>query len=215
MSAAAWLAAAAPFIALVAGIAVVIAILQDLYVWFKGGDSVLKDLYYSARYWLTEKIGEAIDWLSDKFSKIGEALTSGFKIAIDWIDEKIKWIQTKIVESYRDMQELLGLGPKAGEGWENTAGQDRAEEKRRQARAEETARKMDAFRQKAVFAANAPMAAPTTGPLSAGLGPTVEAPMSITITGAGDPQATAQAVGAEVRKHLDATARKIQAGARK
>lgn len=42
---AAWVLASLPFIALLAGIAAVILVVQDLWSWMNGGDSVLKNLY--------------------------------------------------------------------------------------------------------------------------------------------------------------------------
>jgi TP901 family phage tail tape measure protein len=60
-SAAAWVRALLPFIAIAAAIAALILIIEDLYRWFSGGESVFKQLYESAKKWIDEKLGAILD----------------------------------------------------------------------------------------------------------------------------------------------------------
>lgn len=209
LSAAAWAKSALAFSMLVLKVAAVVLILQDLYVWIKGGDSVLKDLYYSARYWLAEKFTQV-------FTEAPSVIRIAFEKVFAWISEKILWLRNKLIQFERAIMEKLGLGPKAGEAWGLTEFEESEQEQKRTERAAKTQRALADFANKKVLQANAPSAQPRREFLSpAGLGPTVEAPMVFHITGGADPQATAAAIGDVVSQKLDATARKIKAGARK
>jgi hypothetical protein len=70
----AWLLAFAPFVILALGVAAVILIIQDLYTWFKGGDSVFKRFYESAKRWLNEAMDPVLDHLAESIADIGVAL---------------------------------------------------------------------------------------------------------------------------------------------
>lgn len=82
-SAIAWVAAALPLIAIAALIAAVILIVEDLWTWFRGGESVFGNLYDWAVEGLVGWIPEAEralkvfwSWLTDKFDEFG-----------DWVDD--------------------------------------------------------------------------------------------------------------------------------
>lgn len=68
----AWALSVLPILLLAAAIAAVILIVEDLYQWFTGGDSVLKDLWESAKKYLT-------------WDKIAEKIKSVFKDALEGI----------------------------------------------------------------------------------------------------------------------------------
>lgn len=85
-SAAAWVLALLPFLLLAAALAAVILIVQDLWSWMNGGDSVLKDLYNSFTTWLGETaIGRVLG-----------GIKAAFAATFDWIAEKIQWAWNKI-----------------------------------------------------------------------------------------------------------------------
>lgn len=88
-SAAAWIWAALPIAIVALGLFAIILILQDLYSWFSGGDSVLKDFFGLFKTWIAEKLtwlwDHTIGYLIDAFSKF-----------IDWVVEKIEWVWDKI-----------------------------------------------------------------------------------------------------------------------
>ena len=60
-SAAAWVLALLPFILLAAGIAAIVLVVEDLWVAFRGGKSVFKDLYLSAKHWIGDMIQGVVD----------------------------------------------------------------------------------------------------------------------------------------------------------
>jgi len=60
-SAVAWATSMAPIIAWGAAIAAVILIIEDLYHWINGGESVFRDMYLSAKKWVGEKLGQLIE----------------------------------------------------------------------------------------------------------------------------------------------------------
>lgn len=72
-SAAAWVAAALPLILMAAIVAALILIVQDLWTWFDGGDSVFKRLYESAKNWIGEKMMQVINFLIRGLNKVIEA----------------------------------------------------------------------------------------------------------------------------------------------
>lgn len=72
-SAVAWVAAAAPLILMAAIIAAVILIVQDLWTWFNGGDSVFKRLYESAKNWIGEKMMQIVNGLIRGLNRVIEA----------------------------------------------------------------------------------------------------------------------------------------------
>lgn len=88
-SAAAWIWAALPIAIVALGLFAIILILQDLYSWFNGGDSVLKDFFGLFKTWIAEKL----TWLWDH--TIGY-LIDAFQRFIDWVVEKIEWVWDKI-----------------------------------------------------------------------------------------------------------------------
>lgn len=107
---AAWLLAAAPFIALAA---LIVLIADELYTFATGGDSLLGRLikYFDSfdpkdNPWieLFKALGSLIFDFSDpkKWDRIGEAFKTAFAPAIDWIAEKftqlILWFETKAAE---------------------------------------------------------------------------------------------------------------------
>ena len=73
-AAAAWSFALLPFILLAAGIAAIALVLEDLWVAFRGGRSVFKDIYVSAKHWIGDMIqgvvDDSIDALRRKFDFI-------------------------------------------------------------------------------------------------------------------------------------------------
>lgn len=80
----AWALSVLPILLLAAAIAAVILIVEDLYQWFTGGDSVLKDLWESAKKYLTwdniaEKIKEvfksALEGIKDLAKSAWDAIT--------------------------------------------------------------------------------------------------------------------------------------------
>ncbi len=88
-SAAAWLLAALPIVIVAAGLFAIILIIQDLYSWITGGDSVLKDFFGMFKTWIGEKLtalwDSTIGWLIDRFKEF-----------IDYVVEKIEWVWGKI-----------------------------------------------------------------------------------------------------------------------
>jgi len=80
----AWLAAAWPFVLLVAAIGVVSLFIQDLIVMFKGGRSVIGEFFGEIAEWLSggrigaaqfaNNIGEAIDFVISKFNHLMETI---------------------------------------------------------------------------------------------------------------------------------------------
>lgn len=91
-SAAAWVAALAPFLLIAAGIAALILIVEDLYTWFRGGDSVLKALYQSAVNWVANGIGWVIE------SAVAAWRTT-FRVFFGWVGDQITaaWARIKKV----------------------------------------------------------------------------------------------------------------------
>lgn len=71
----AWAIAHLPILLLIAAIAAVILIVEDLYQWFTGGESVLKDLYNSALQYLNWDV-------------IAEKIKNAFSAALDWVKQK-------------------------------------------------------------------------------------------------------------------------------
>lgn len=100
-AAAAWVAALAPFVALVAGIAALILIIQDLWSWFQGGDSVLKDLWNAVKTWVGEKITQVFD---DAIAFWRDLFGSFF----DWVVESITSIPGKIADAVKDAASSVG-----------------------------------------------------------------------------------------------------------
>lgn len=88
-SAAAWIASLAPFVLLAAAIAAVILIVEDLYMWFTGGESVLKGLYDAAVEWVAEGmtavIEDSIEFWKQAFRDFFQWIVDGFNNAVDEI----------------------------------------------------------------------------------------------------------------------------------
>ncbi len=88
-SAGAWLMAALPIVIVAAGLFAIILILQDLYSWFSGGDSVLKDFFSMFKEFIGEKLtalwDNTIGWLITRFQEF-----------IDFVVEKIAWVWNQI-----------------------------------------------------------------------------------------------------------------------
>lgn len=70
----AWAAGALPLILIAALIAAVILIVQDLYVFFDGGDSVFGRFYNSIKHWLGEKVMNVINFFIRGINKVIEAI---------------------------------------------------------------------------------------------------------------------------------------------
>ena len=83
---AAVLAVALPFIILAAKIALVLLVLEDLWVWFKGGDSVIGSLIGPWEEWrhyvmaAIEMVKDAFIWLGQVIASIGAILTGAFTL---------------------------------------------------------------------------------------------------------------------------------------
>lgn len=85
-SAAAWARSLLSFLLLAAVLAAAILIVQDLWSWMNGGDSVIKDLYNSFTTWLGETaIGRVLG-----------GIKAAFAATFDWIASKIQWAWDKI-----------------------------------------------------------------------------------------------------------------------
>ncbi len=104
-SAAAWVRAALPIIVLAALITALALVVQDLYSWFKGGDSVLKD-------WLIVGVRAAVAAVKQEF------------IAF------LEWINGKGSAKVGDVQTTVGKGRKVIEG-QVYAGSTSQQERRR------------------------------------------------------------------------------------
>lgn len=90
-SAAAWIAAAIPLIAMGAVIAVVALAIEDLWTWINGGDSVLKDLWESFSAWIGDGISNIVKTTVD-------FITGAFQGFFDWIERKLEWVSNKAHE---------------------------------------------------------------------------------------------------------------------
>jgi hypothetical protein len=115
-SAAAWIIALAPFVLLAAAIAAVILIVEDLYVAFKGGDSVFRDLYLAAKKWIDERLGEIIDDAKDKlidFLDVGGVF--GVKDARKRARESEQFRDAAEADLERQEERLERLGQRAEE----------------------------------------------------------------------------------------------------
>ena len=90
----AWLAAIAPLVLLGLAIAGLILIVEDLYTWFQGGESVFKDAYYTIKTWLVDKLSAAFDSLKEYFQGLWDWITGGItnvaKTIYDTIANAIK-----------------------------------------------------------------------------------------------------------------------------
>ena len=79
------LTVALPFIVLAAKIALVILILEDLWVWFKGGDSVIGDLIGKFDKW-AESAREAIATVKQAWTDFREFISAPLNIAKNFLD---------------------------------------------------------------------------------------------------------------------------------
>ncbi len=82
-SAAAWVLAALPLILIAALIAALVLIVEDLWTWFRGGESVFKELHE----WAVDMFVDAIDFWATAFQNF-----------FNWLWSKIKWVLDKIEE---------------------------------------------------------------------------------------------------------------------
>lgn len=80
-SAAAWVLAALPFVLIAALIAALILIVEDLWTWFRGGESVFQKLH---------------EWAVDMFVDAIEFWAEAFKGFFDWLVQKLDWVMDKI-----------------------------------------------------------------------------------------------------------------------
>lgn len=90
--AAAWIMAAAPFVLIGLVITALILIIQDLYTWINGGDSVLKGLWESFKEYVVDKLHAAWDRVFGDMQDIAEDF-------FDWIIPKLEWLGNKIEET--------------------------------------------------------------------------------------------------------------------
>lgn len=84
----AWLLANLPLVLLAVAVAAVILLVEDLYTWFMGGDSVLKELWQSFKTWFGEKITKIIEDNVEFWKLI-------FNTIFEWIQKKIEWLWNK------------------------------------------------------------------------------------------------------------------------
>lgn len=109
-AAASWLAAAWPIAAIVAGILLLILIINDLYVWINGGDSIMGRMFGS---W-----GKFVEGMKKKWKELCEAcaewIKKGFidclRDVYDWIVKILK-VMSPLYWMYRGLA-FLGIGDK-------------------------------------------------------------------------------------------------------
>ena len=135
LNAAFLLLGANPIVLIIAGIvlavAALIAIIQDLYSWFTGGESVIGDFcnfivngFKEAWEWVKEIWGDVTEWFSEKIDSlkeifstiadfiadiwngIGDGIKSFFSSVINWIKEKIYAVLDFLPDK---VKEWLGL----------------------------------------------------------------------------------------------------------
>lgn len=90
-SAAAWVAATLPIILLAVLIAALILVVEDLWTWFNGGESVFKDLH---------------GWMVDTFVDAIEFWVDGFKSFFNWVMEKVDFVVDKILGIPRALKKV-------------------------------------------------------------------------------------------------------------
>lgn len=101
-----WGAAALPFVLIAALIAALILIIEDLWVAFKGGDSLIGELLGK----------EAIEKLRNGFRTIGEifmGVLATVKSAVQWLVDKITWLGDKAVKIKRAILGEASTGDEA------------------------------------------------------------------------------------------------------
>ncbi|TXH58194.1 MAG: hypothetical protein E6Q97_02800 [Desulfurellales bacterium] len=91
-SAAAWFAAAAPFLLVAAKIALIGLAVEDLYQWITGGESVFKDMYWAARHWIADKIGEVVDGVKRTFQQLWQDVKAIFDKIIAAKDKVVGFV---------------------------------------------------------------------------------------------------------------------------
>ncbi len=96
---AAWLLANLPLIAMLAAIAAVILVVQDLWSWMNGGDSVLKNLYEAFVQYLGESgVGRIILGVMHSIHAVIDAAIEGFhklQAAADYVVDKAAFIKLR------------------------------------------------------------------------------------------------------------------------
>lgn len=101
-SAAAWALAALPIIIIAAGIFALILLLQDLYSWITGGDSVLKDFFNAFKEWIYDHTVGLIDDLRQKFIEFYE-----------WVEKKVKGAFNAVFGSVNISSDFLARAQEA------------------------------------------------------------------------------------------------------
>ena len=102
-SAAAWTLALFPFVLMAAAIAAVALLVQDLWKWFSGGDSVLKELWQSFKTGVADGISglvkDSIDGWRMLFTKF-----------FAWVKDRIEWVGRKIRSVARSIKTFITGG---------------------------------------------------------------------------------------------------------
>lgn len=104
----AWIKALAPLLLMALAVLAVILVIEDLYTWWEGGESVIAKFYYAVKDYIADGLTALWD------NTIGY-LIGVFKKFVDWVLGKIEWLWDKIKAVGRAIKEFAGIGGPAGD----------------------------------------------------------------------------------------------------